>query len=60
MYWINDEEETCLLVEGEVTVTPEGGDSVKFGEGDSVVCSAGMDCRWDVYKAVRKHYRFSD
>ena len=60
MYWINDEEETCLLVEGEETVTPEGGESVKFGESDSVVFPAGMDFRWDVYKAVRKHYRFID
>ena len=22
--------------------------------------AAGMDCRWDAQKAVRKHYRFGD
>ena len=52
--------ETCFLLEGEVTVTLEGGDTVKFGAGDLVVFPAGMDCRWDVHKAVRKHYRFGD
>ena len=55
--WTYDDKETCLLLEGEVTVTPDGGDPVKFGAGDLVVFPAGMDCRWDVHKAVRKHYR---
>ena len=35
--WTYDEKETCLLLEGEVTVTPEGGDPVKFGAGGLVV-----------------------
>ena len=48
------------MLEGEVTVTPEGGDPVKFGAGDLVVSPAGTDCRWDVHKAIRKHYRFGD
>ena len=47
-----------MLLEGEVTVTPDGGEPVKFGAGDLVVFPAGMDCRWDVHKAVRKHYQF--
>ena len=25
-----------------------------------VVFPSGIDCRWDIHKAVRKHYRFSD
>ena len=48
------------MLEGEVTVTPEGDDPVKFGAGDLVVFPAGMNSRWDVHKAVRKHYRFGD
>jgi len=48
------------LLEGEVTVTPEGGDPVRFGTGDLVLFPAVMDCRWDVHKAVRKYYRFGD
>ena len=58
--WTYDDKETCLLLEGEVTVTPDGGEPVKFGAGDLVVFPTGMDCRWDVRKAVRKHYRFGD
>ena len=58
--WIYDDKETCLLVEGEVTVTPEGGEPVRFASGDLVVFPAGMDCIWDVHKAGRKHYRFGD
>ena len=58
--WTYEHNEICFLLEGEVTVTPNGGEPVKFGEGDLVVFPAGMNCRWDVHKAVRKHYRFGD
>ena len=58
--WTYDDKETCLLIEGEVTVTPDGGEPVKFGAGDLVVFPAGMDFKWDIPKAVRKHYRFGD
>tara|TARA_X000000368_G_C22747104_1_gene586631 strand:- start:117 stop:266 length:150 start_codon:yes stop_codon:yes gene_type:complete len=49
-----------LLLESEVTLTPDSAEPVKFGAGDLVVFSAGMDCRWNFQKAVRKHYRFGD
>tara|TARA_Y100001968_G_scaffold314399_1_gene339687 strand:+ start:666 stop:839 length:174 start_codon:yes stop_codon:yes gene_type:complete len=55
-----DESETCLLLEGEVTVTHDGREPVKFVAGDLVIFPGGLDCRWDVHKAVRKHYRFGD
>ena len=55
--WTYDDQETCWFLEGEVTVTPESGESVNLGLGDLVVFPAGMDCRWDIHKAVRKHYR---
>ena len=58
--WTYDDKETCLLLEGEVTVTPEGGQPVKIGAGDLVIFPTGMNCRWDVHQAVRKHYRFGD
>ena len=48
------------MLEGEVTVTPEGGNPVRFGVGDLVVFPQGMSCKWEVHKAVRKHYRFGD
>lgn len=56
--WHYDESETCYFIEGEVVVTPEGGEPVRVGEGDLVTFPAGMDCVWDVRRPVRKHYRF--
>ena len=55
--WFYDSEETCLLLEGEVTVTYDGG-SVAFGPGDYVVFPKGLSCVWNVTKAVKKHYIF--
>jgi len=56
--WSYDEQETCLLLEGNVTVTPDGGEPVRFGAGDLVVFDAGLSCTWEVHAPVRKHYRF--
>ena len=55
--WHYDSEETCLLIEGEVTVSHEGG-SVSFGAGDYVVFPKGLSCVWKVSKPVKKHYVF--
>lgn len=56
--WTYDERETCYLLEGEVVVTPDGGEPVRFGKGDLVTFPAGMSCTWDIRQPVRKHYRF--
>ena len=56
--WHYDEMETCFLLEGDVIVTPEGGESVRFGKGDLVTFPKGMSCTWKVLKPVRKHYKF--
>jgi len=55
--WHYDSEETCLLIEGEVTVSYTGG-SVSFGAGDYVVFPKGLSCVWNVSKPVRKYYIF--
>ena len=55
--WHYDSEETCLLIEGEVTVDYNG-KSVSFGAGDMVTFPAGLSCVWKVTKPVRKHYIF--
>ena len=57
-HWTYEERETCLLLEGAVTVTPHGGEPVRFGAGDLVVFAAGLSCSWTVHAPVRKHYRF--
>jgi uncharacterized cupin superfamily protein len=56
--WHYDEPETCYFLEGEVTVTPEGGQPVEVKKGDFVIFPRGMSCTWDIKKPVRKHYRF--
>lgn len=56
--WHYDDKEICYILEGEVNVTPEAGDTVKFGKGDLVTFPAGMSCTWNVISPVKKHYRF--
>lgn len=56
--WHYDSKETCYILEGEVVVTPEGGEPVSIGKGDLVTFPKGMDCHWDIHVAIRKHYCF--
>ena len=56
--WYYDEKETFYVLEGDVTVTPEDGEAVRFGSGDLVVCPKGMSCTWTIHSAVKKHYSF--
>ena len=56
--WSYDEPETCYILEGQVTVTPEGGEGVEIGAGDLVTFPQGMSCSWKITQPIRKHYRF--
>ena len=56
--WTYSEREIAYVLEGEVVVTPKGGDPVSFGKGDLVTFPSGMSCTWEVKKALRKHYQF--
>lgn len=56
--WEYDSDEECLIIEGRVRVTPEGGEPVEFGAGDFVFFPAKMRCRWEVLEPLRKYYRF--
>ena len=56
--WSYDASETCYFLEGDVVVTPDGGDPVQVGKGDLVTFPAGMSCTWDVRRPVKKHYMF--
>ena len=55
--WHYDDQETCLILEGEVTVTTAN-QTVHFNAGDLVVFPAGLDCQWQVKSPVKKHYKF--
>jgi uncharacterized protein len=55
--WHYDEQEQCLILEGDIMVRAEGKEySIKAG--DFVTFKAGLDCTWEVLAPVRKHYRF--
>lgn len=56
--WTYDDKETCLFLEGEVVVTPEGGEPVSMGAGDLVTFPQGMSCTWEIKQDVKKHYMF--
>ena len=58
--WTYDTQETCYFLEGDVVVTPDGGEPVEVGAGDLVTFPEGMSCTWEVRKPVRKHYKFGD
>jgi uncharacterized cupin superfamily protein len=55
--WFYDSEENCLLLEGKVTVTYEGGEAT-FGVGDYVIFPQGLKCVWQVLEPVKKYYVF--
>lgn len=57
--WTYESNETCYILEGEVMVTPDGGQPVQLGKGDLVTFSAGMSCTWQIRHNIRKHYKFS-
>lgn len=51
--------ETCLILEGDVTVTPDDArQAVTVRAGDICVFPDGMKCTWDVRVAIKKHYKF--
>ncbi|MBF6056986.1 MULTISPECIES: cupin domain-containing protein [Thiomicrorhabdus] len=56
--WYYDMEEVCYLLDGSVTVTPEGGEPVHIRAGDLVTFPLGMSCQWDIHHPVRKYYNF--
>lgn len=57
--WEYDADETCYILDGRVTVTPEGGEPVEIEAGDLVTFPRGMRCTWDIHESIRKHYTFS-
>lgn len=56
--WTYDREETCYILCGQFSVTPDEGETLEFARGDLITFPAGMSCTWKITKAVEKHYRF--
>jgi uncharacterized cupin superfamily protein len=49
-------DETACLVDGRVTVTPEGGEPMELGPGDIVFFPEGSKTRWEIHDTVRKAF----
>ncbi len=56
--WQYGQSETCLILQGQVTVTNEDGEQFDFGAGDYVTFPQGMKCTWQINQDVKKHYKF--
>ncbi|KAK1742077.1 cupin domain-containing protein [Skeletonema marinoi] len=58
--WTYDQSESCYLLAGKVTVTPDDKSlkPAEFGKEDFVTFPAGMSCTWDVSETVEKHFMF--
>jgi uncharacterized cupin superfamily protein len=48
--------ELVHMIEGEITITPDGGDPVKIGPGDAFVVEADFVGNWKIEKEVFKHF----
>ena len=55
--WEYDQQESCLLLEGDVEVKTDF-ETVNFSGGDFVVFPRGLKCSWKVTRPVRKYYSF--
>ena len=53
-----DETESAYVLEGEILVTPAGGEPVRIVPGDLVSFHAGLDSQWEVVKPLKKHYSY--
>lgn len=50
--------ECAYVLDGEILVTPKGGEPVRIVAGDLVAFHAGLDSQWEVVKPLRKHYSY--
>ena len=53
-----DETEAAYILEGEIIVTPKGGEPVRIVPGDLVSFHASLDSDWEVVKPLRKHWSY--
>ena len=51
--------ESAYVLEGEIHVTPKGGEKVVIKAGDFVVFPKGMESMWTVVSQLKKHYKHS-
>ena len=55
-YWKLDCHEFVHILSGRVSVTPDGGDPVEMGPGDTAVFPRGWTGNWQILETIRKVY----
>jgi len=52
----DNKSERSYILEGEIVVTPDGGEPVTIVPGDYVIFPDGLTSIWKVTKTLKKHY----
>jgi uncharacterized cupin superfamily protein len=60
VFMLTSPAETITLIEGNVTITPEGGEPVTVTAGDVAFIPEGTVARWEVRETVRKGFHSHD
>jgi uncharacterized cupin superfamily protein len=60
VFMLSSPAETITLVEGSVTITPEGGEPLTVAAGDVAFIPEGTRARWEVHETVRKGFHSHD
>lgn len=55
--WVYTQTETCLVIEGKVTIS-DNHSSVTIGPGDLAVLPEDLECTWHITEPLKKHYTF--
>lgn len=59
-FYLHHPDETVVILEGRVTVTPDGGDPVDLGPGDMGFFPGGTRVLWNVHQTIRKGFHIHD
>ena len=54
--WTYAQQETCYILRGRFSVTPQGGEPQHFKRGDLITFPQGLVCTWQIEEYVEKHY----
>jgi uncharacterized cupin superfamily protein len=55
-YWTLETNEFVHILSGSMTVTPDGGEPVRLGAGDTMFIPKGWSGTWDIHETLRKLY----
>ncbi|MEA2208391.1 MAG: uncharacterized protein QOF54_868 [Solirubrobacteraceae bacterium] len=60
VFMLSSPGETITLIDGDVTITPEGGEPVRVRAGEIAYIPEGTRARWEVRETVRKGFHSYD